>query len=104
MVQNRWKKTFIRVFKLSVHLKSQKINEISSHYIFSTIVGFSNGFQVILSVKDEITLQKKNCTRNQTHDFMVLIKEKQMHGFTIEQSDHNYVLGIKDIQLNHMIV
>jgi hypothetical protein len=76
MMQNRWKKTFIRVFKLSVHLKSQKINEISSHYIFSTIVGFSNGFQAILSVKDEITLQKKNCTRNRTHDFMILIKEK----------------------------
>jgi hypothetical protein len=51
-------KLFIRVFKLSVHLKRQKINEISSHYMFSIIVGFSNGFQAILSVQDEITLQK----------------------------------------------
>jgi hypothetical protein len=77
MRQNRWNKTFIRVFKLSVHFKSQKINEISSHYMLSIIVGFSNGFQAILSVKDELHYEKQNnCTRNRTHNIMILIKEK----------------------------
>jgi len=57
MRQNQWNKTFTRVFKLSVHLKRQKINKISSHYMSSIIVRFSNGFQAILYVKDEITLQ-----------------------------------------------
>jgi hypothetical protein len=78
MRQNRWNKTFIRVFKLSVHFKSQKINEISSHYMLSIIVGFSNGFQAILSVKDELHYEKQNnCSGTRTHDIVIIIKEKQ---------------------------